>query len=211
MRVVIAEDQVLLRDGLVRLLTEGGHRVTAAVGDAVALVEAVNSTRPDLVLADVRMPPRMVDDGARAVAFLRERLPELATVVLTQQVDPGVVALLTAGHPRALGFVLKDSVMETEAFLAQVEAVGAGATVLDPAVLERSTAPAAGVLTEREAEVLARVAAGRSNAGVAADLCIAVRTVDAHLRSVFSKLGLEPGSDDNVRVLAVLTWLASQH
>lgn len=205
MRVVIAEDQVLLRDGLVRLLREAGHQVVAEVGDARHLVDQVNALRPDLVLTDVRMPPHQADDGARAAVFLRRRFPELAVVVLTQGVDPRTALVLADGRLDAFGYLLKDRVLDPADLMAHVEAVGAGGTVLDPSLTE-SVGRHHG-LTERELEVLACLARGRSNAGIATDLVISRRTVDAHLRSVFTKLALPAGGDDNQRVLAVLAWL----
>lgn len=207
MRIVIAEDQVLLRDGLVRLLESVGHAVVAQVGDARALVEEVNRHRPDLVIADVRMPPTYTDDGARAAVYLRDRFPRLAVLVLSQAVDPTLVADLTGGRVAAFGYLLKDRVLDTAAFLADVATVGSGGTVIDPAVLDGRAELAA--LTEREVEVLGRVASGRSNAGIAADLVISKRTVEAHLRSIVDKLGLDAGPEDNQRVLAVLTWFAT--
>ncbi|WP_181779076.1 LuxR C-terminal-related transcriptional regulator [Pseudonocardia pini] len=208
MRIVIAEDQILLRDGLVRLLESVGHAVVAQVGDARALVEQVNRHRPDLLIADVRMPPTYTDDGARAAVYLRDRFPELAVLVLSQTVDPGLVADLAGARVTAFGYLLKDRVLDTAAFLDDVATVGTGGTVIDPAVLDGRSAELA-ALTEREVEVLGRVASGRSNAGIAADLVISKRTVEAHLRSIVDKLGIDAGPEDNQRVLAVLTWFAS--
>lgn len=212
MRVVIAEDQVLLRDGLTRMLTGAGHAVVAEVGDARRLVEAVNEHRPDLVVTDLRMPPGDADDGARTATYLRERYPGLAVLVLSQVVEPGLTAMVD-GHARAFGYLLKDRVLDVESFLAAVAEVARGGTVVDPAVVERLVRTADGSLhhlTEREVEVLSRMASGRSNAGIAADLVISRRTVDAHLRSVFTKLALPGSPDDNQRVLAVLRWLAGR-
>ncbi|KQT94732.1 hypothetical protein ASG49_07890 [Marmoricola sp. Leaf446] len=210
MRVVIAEDQVLLRDGLVRLVEGAGHRVVAAVGDARQLVAAVNAGRPDLVLTDVRMPPDNTDDGARAALLLRQRVPGLAVVVLTQGVDAPTAARLADGRADAFGYLLKDRVLDTDTFVAQLEAVAAGGTVIDDAVGDgvRREDHRLDALTEREREVLGRLASGRSNPGIAADLVISRRTVDAHLRSIFAKLAFDVGEDDNQRVLAVLRWLA---
>lgn len=211
MRIVIAEDQVLLRDGLVRMLTAAGHDVVAQVGDARSLVEQVNAVRPDLLICDIRMPPTHTDDGARAAVFLRDRFPRLAVLMLTQVIDPGVVAALAGGRVQGFGYLVKDRVLDTDTFLEQIETVGAGGTAIDLAVVDghlRREGGRLGTLTDREVEVLSRLASGRSNAGIAADLVISRRTVDAHLRSIFDKLGITTEPDDNQRVLAVLTWLA---
>ena len=210
MRVVIAEDQVLLRDGLARLLQDEGHELVSQVGDAHRLIEAVNSERPDLVISDIRMPPQYLDDGARAVAQLRDRFPRLATIVLTQVVEPAMVAAAAGGRTDRFGYLLKDRVLDTDDFLAQVRTVGEGGTAIDAAAVRgfvRRTSARLAMLTEREVEVLSRVASGRSNAGIAADLVISRRTVDAHLRSIFDKIGLAAEPEENQRVLAVLRWL----
>lgn len=210
MRVVIAEDQVLLRDGLARLLTGAGHAVVAEVGDGRSLIAEVSARRPDLVIADVRMPPTHTDEGARAVLYLRERYPELAVLILSQGVEPSLLATLAAGEARSFGYLLKDRVLDTEVFLGQLEVVGSGGTAIDPMVIDgcvRRSQDRLSSLTEREIEVLRLLASGRSNAGIAADLVISRRTVDAHLRSIFTKLGIEAAPDDNQRVLAALDWL----
>lgn len=211
MRIVIAEDQVLLRDGLVRLLSAAGHTVVAQVGDARHLIEQVNEHRPDLVIADNRMPPGFADDGIRAVALLRSRFSDLAVLMLTQAVEPSLVAAVAGGRMQAFGYVLKDRVLDTRTFLAQVQRVGEGGTAIDAAVVDgylRREGGRLAPLTDREIEVLSLVASGRSNAGIAADLVISRRTVDAHLRSIFTKLDLGASTDDNQRVLAVLNWLS---
>lgn len=213
MRVVIAEDQVLLRDGLARLLIDAGHQVVAQVGDARSLVEQVNEQRPDLVVADIRMPPTLTDDGARAVRLLRDRFPTLAVVMLTQVVDPALVGSLSGGRLQAFGYLLKDRVLDTDEFLAALDTVAAGGTSIDPVVVEgyvRRHRGGPADLTDRDAQVLGLLASGRSNAGIAHDLVVSRRTVDAHLRSVFTKLGIEADPDDNQRVLAVLSWLGGR-
>lgn len=213
MRIVIAEDQVLLRDGLVRLLSGAGHPVVGQVGDGRRLVAEVSEQRPDLVIADVRMPPTYTDEGAAAVLYLRDRFPELAVVILSQVVEPSLVATLTGGQERGFGYLLKDRVLDTQVFLDQLATVVHGGTAIDPVVVERclrQSRPRLQSLTEREIEVLGLVASGRSNAGVATDLVISRRTVDAHLRSIFTKLGIEADPDGNQRVLAALDWLSSQ-
>lgn len=213
MRIVIAEDQVLLRDGLSRLLTGAGHAVVGQVGDGRRLVAEVSDQRPDLVIADVRMPPTYTDEGAKAVLYLRDRFPGLAVVILSQVVEPSLVATLTGGQVRGFGYLLKDRVLDTQVFLDQLATVAEGGTAIDPVVVEgylRHSRPRLSGLTEREVEVLRLVASGRSNAGVATDLVISRRTVDAHLRSIFTKLGIETDPDGNQRVLAALDWLSSQ-
>jgi len=212
-RVVIAEDQVLLRDGLVRLLRDAGHDVVAEVGDARSLISSVNRERPDLVISDIRMPPTHQDDGARAVSFLRERFPDLAVVMLTQVIEPALVAELSQGRVASFGYLLKDRVLDTDAFLDQLEAVATGGTAIDPIVIDgfvRRDGDRLSRLTEREVDVLSRLASGRSNSGIAADLVISKRTVDAHLRSIFDKLGILSDPEDNQRVLAVLEWITGQ-
>ncbi|KGN37109.1 LuxR C-terminal-related transcriptional regulator [Knoellia subterranea] len=211
MRVVIAEDQVLLRDGVTRLLTDNGHDVVAQVGDANVLVDEVNRHRPDLLIADIRMPPTFTDDGARAVLFLRRRFPRLAVVMLTERVDPGLAAQLTDGRVASFGYLLKDRVLDTNDFLASLDAVAGGATIIDPIVVSgyvRREGGRLATLTSREVEVLCLVASGRSNQGIAADLIVSSRTVDAHMRSIFTKLGIGGDPEGNQRVLAVLDWLA---
>ena len=214
MRIVIAEDQVLLRDGLARLLTDAGHAVVAQVGDGRSLVSEVSAQRPDLVIADVRMPPTYTDEGAQAVLYLRDRFPELAVVILSQGVEPSLISALSNGRVRAFGYLLKDRVLDTDVFLQQLGHVAAGGTAVDPAVVEGGVRHSRGrleVLTEREVEVLRLVASGRSNPGIAAELVISRRTVDAHLRSIFTKLGIETDPNGNQRVLAALDWLADSH
>lgn len=214
MRIVIAEDQVLLRDGLARLLTDAGHAVVAQVGDGRSLVSEVSAQRPDLVIADVRMPPTYTDEGAQAVLYLRDRFPELAVVILSQGVEPSLISALSNGRVRAFGYLLKDRVLDTDVFLQQLGHVAAGGTAVDPSVVEGGVRHSRGrleVLTEREVEVLRLVASGRSNPGIAAELVISRRTVDAHLRSIFTKLGIETDPNGNQRVLAALDWLADSH
>lgn len=211
MRVVIAEDLVLLRDGIARALNAHGFDVVAEVGDAGALIDAVTIQRPDLIVVDVRMPPGFSDEGARATRLLRARFPHLAVLVLSHTVDPDLALLLAAEHPTGFGYLLKDRVMELDAFIAAVREVAGGGTVVDPEVVERGLARRAEPLAQlspREREVLAELAKGRSNAAIAHALFVSERTVDAHLRSIFVKLGLPESADANRRVQAALTWLA---
>ncbi len=211
MRVVIAEDLVLLRDGIARALSAHGFAVVGEAGDAGALVDAVTSQHPDLIVVDVRMPPSFTDEGARATRLLRERFPALAVLVLSHTVDPDLALLLAAERPAGFGYLLKDRVMDVPEFIASVRAVAAGGTVVDPAVVERGLARRYAplqTLSPREREVLAELARGRSNAAIASALFVSERTVDAHLRSIFVKLGLPESADANRRVQAALTWLA---
>lgn len=210
MRVVIAEDQVLLRDGVVRLLEGAGNAVVGQVGDARALVAAVNEHRPDLVIADIRMPPGYADEGARAVQYLRIRFPGLPVLILSQVVEPLIVGRMAGERAAAFGYLLKDRVLDTDQFLAQLQVVASGGTVIDPVVVARSVHAERGrltTLTERELEVLQAVATGRSNPGIAADLFISRRTVEAHLRSIFQKLDIGADPNGNQRMLAALEWL----
>lgn len=212
MRVVIAEDLVLLRDGISRALTAHGFTVLAGVGDAPALIDAVCELRPELVVADVRMPPGFSDEGARAALLLRERFPELAVMVLSHTVDPTLALSLAATEPRGFGYLLKDRVMDVDAFVSALHTVAEGGTVVDPAVVERGLArreEPLRVLSDREREVLAELARGRSNAAIAAALFVSERTVDAHLRSIFTKLAMAPSVDANRRVQAALLWLSA--
>jgi len=210
MRIVIGEDQVLLRDGVRRLLESAGHDVVGEAGDARSLIAATNAERPDLLIADVRMPPGYTDDGARAVLYLRDRMPQLPVIVLSQYVEPSLLHVALSANPSAFGYLLKDRVLDTQEFLSQLEEVGAGGTVIDSAIISRSlSAERARLesLTPRELETLHAVASGRSNIGIAADLFISRRTVDAHLRSIFEKLDIRADPDGNQRVNATLHWL----
>lgn len=211
MRVVIAEDLVLLRDGISRALMARGLEVVAEVGDAGALIEAVTAERPDLIVVDVRMPPGFSDEGARATRLLRARFPDLAVLVLSHTVDPSLALMLAAERPAGFGYLLKDRVMQLEGFIDAVREVARGGTVVDPDVVElglaRRHAPLQR-LSRREREVLAELARGRSNVAIAHALFVSERTVDAHLRAIFVKLGLPESADANRRVQAALTWLA---
>lgn len=213
MRVVIAEDLVLLRDGIARAIAAHGFEVVAEVGDAGALVDEVALQRPDLVITDVRMPPGFTDEGARAARVLRERFPGLAVVVLSHVVEPELALLLASEHPGGFGYLLKDRVMQVDEFIAALRAVAAGGTVVDALVVERGLARRQAplrVLTERERDVLAALARGRSNLAIAQELFVSERTVDAHLRSIFTKLALPQDADANRRVQAALLWLAGE-
>ncbi|MEZ5085842.1 MAG: response regulator transcription factor [Tessaracoccus sp.] len=209
MRIVIGEDSALFREGISRLLEDAGHEVVAKASDAEGLIDAVETARPDLVLIDVRMPPDLTDDGARAARVLREREPELGIVLLSQHIETRhSVELVAGGH---FGYLLKDRVFDVEDFLDALRRVAGGGSALDAEVvatlLGRGGArdPLA-LLTPREREVLAVMAEGRSNAGIAKRLWLTERTVETHVASIMAKLGLRE-STEHRRVLAVLTWL----
>ncbi|MGC9665488.1 response regulator [Planosporangium sp. 12N6] len=210
-RVVLAEDGVLLREGLTGVLSRFGFDVVAAVGDAPALRDAVAAHRPDLVVTDIRMPPGFSDEGLRAAVALRDDDPHLAVVVLSQYVQAGYAsALLDSGAGRRVGYLLKDRVVDIEDFVAALRSVVGGGTVIDPEVvrrlLHRPRDPLA-ALSGREREVLALVAQGHSNAAIAQRLFITEAAVGKHIGNILAKLGLPPTDDVNRRVLAVLTYL----
>jgi DNA-binding NarL/FixJ family response regulator len=210
-RVVIAEDSVLLRAGLVRLLETAGIDVVAAVGDADALVAAAQRHQPDLVLVDVRMPPTHTDDGLRAALTLRRSYPRMAVLVLSQYVEERYAVELLTGQTRGIGYLLKDRVADVGEFLAALHRVAGGGTALDPEVvaqlLVRRRSDPLDSLTRRETEVLALMAEGRSNGGIAAALMLSDSAVAKHVGSIFTKLDLSPADNDHRRVLAVLRFL----
>jgi len=209
--VVLAEDSVLLREGLVGLLERFGHRVAAAVGDAEALREAVLAHGPDLVVTDVRMPPGFQDEVLRAALALRAARPGLPVLVLSQYVQRAYAAeLLDTGDGTAVGYLLKDRIGQVEQFAEAVERVAAGGTVVDPEVvrqlLRRRRDPLA-ALTPREREVLGLVAEGHSNAAIARELVVTEAAVGKHIGNILAKLDLPPAGDTHRRVLAVLAYL----
>ena len=213
LRIVIADDAVLLREGLVRLLTEQGHRVVAAVGDGPSLVEAVLAHDPDVSIVDVRMPPSHTDEGLRAAVTARKARPGTAILVLSQYVEMSYADDLLATGP-AVGYLLKDRVAAIDEFLDGLRRVAGGGTVLDPEVVaqllvrKRARDPLA-VLTAREREVLALMAEGQSNTAIARRLVVSEGAVEKHVSNIFTKLDLPPDGDSNRRVLAVLTYLRS--
>ena len=210
-RLVLAEDSVLLRDGLVGLLTRFGYEVVAAVGDADALLAAAAEHTPDVVVTDVRMPPGFQDEGLHAAVKLREERPGLPVLVLSQYVQRAYAAeLLDSGDGTGVGYLLKDRVGQVEEFVAALREVAAGGTVVDPEVvrqlLRRRRDPLAR-LSPREREVLALMAEGRSNGAIAKALVVSDAAVGKHIGSILTKLDLPPADDTHRRVLAVLAYL----
>jgi len=215
MRVVIAEDLVLLRDGMARLLTDNGLEVVAAVGDADALRHAVRLESPDIAIVDIRLPPNFRDEGLRVALELRRTAPETAILVVSQYVEHAYAAeLLAEAGAGGIGYLLKDRVIDVSDFVDAVRRVAAGGTALDPEVvaqlLGHRGAKRLAELTAREREVLELVAEGRSNAAVAKALVLSVGAVEKHIASIFQKLGLPPSDSDHRRVLAVLAYLGPE-
>jgi DNA-binding NarL/FixJ family response regulator len=211
MRVVIAEDSVLLREGLTRLLTEAGIDVAATAGDAEAFLRAVDANTPDAVVVDVRMPPTFSDEGLRAALVVRKRWPGTGVLVLSQYVEERYAAdLLSVRAAGGVGYLLKDRVAEVTDFLDALERVANGGSAIDPEVIAQlltRRADPLSPLTARERDVLALMAEGRSNAAIAASLVVGAGAVEKHVNSIFMKLGLAPADTDHRRVLAVLTYL----
>ncbi len=212
MRIVIAEDFALLRAGLVRLLEDEGHEVLAAVEDAETLLRAVGEHRPDVVITDVRMPPTNTDEGLRAALVIRATWPQVGVLVLSQYVEERYATELLAGETSGVGYLLKDRVADVGDFIADLNRVFDGGTVLDPEVVSQLFArsrrrdPLA-ALTAREREVLALMAEGRTNAAIAAELVVTEGAVEKHVSNIFTRLGLLPADTDHRRVLAVLRYL----
>ncbi|MFJ4205820.1 response regulator [Streptomyces sviceus] len=211
LRLIVAEDAVLLREGLVGLLQRVGHEVVAAVGDADALVAAVRADRPDLIVTDVRMPPSLSDDGLRSAVALREEFPGLPVLVLSQYVERSyALRLLDSGGGAGVGYLLKERVSAVVDFVSAIERVAAGGTVVDPEVitqLVRLRQDPLERLSPREREVLALIAEGRTNAGLAKHLFISEAAVNKHIGNIFNKLDLSVDTEGHRRVLAVLAFL----
>jgi len=211
MRVVIAEDNAILRDGLVGLLTDRGHEVVAAVSDGDALRSAASALQPDVCVVDIRMPPSFTDEGLRAAIAMRRAQPDIGVLVFSQYVETRYAAELLADSARGVGYLLKDRVADVREFVDALTRVAAGGTALDPEVvaqlLGRSRRDGLAELTPREREVLERMAEGLSNAGIAAALVVSERAVEKHVANIFLKLDLPPSETDNRRVLAVLRYL----
>jgi DNA-binding NarL/FixJ family response regulator len=213
-RIVIAEDSVLLRAGLTRLLVDAGEEVVASVGDADELLRVVELHQPDLCVVDVRMPPTHTDDGLRAALEIRRRWPSVGILVLSQYVEERYATELLAVDTAGLGYLLKDRVADVADFVSDVRRVGAGGTALDPEVVAQLLArsgrgSALDRLSPREREVLGLMAEGRSNQAIAAALVVSDGAVEKHVSNIFTKLDLLPAEQDNRRVLAVLRWLDS--
>ena len=210
MRIVISEDGTLFREGLARLLEDAGHEVVAKTVDAPSLIAAVDTTLADLAIVDIRMPPDNTDDGARAARILRANHPELGIVLLSQHMETNhSVELVSSGR---FGYLLKDRVFDVDDFLDALRRVANGGSALDPEVVSLLLSPLRAsdqlaALTPREREVLALMAEGRTNRGIARRLWLTERTVETHVASILSKLGLGADEEDHRRVLAVLTFL----
>lgn len=211
-RAIVADDSVLLRDGIVRLLTDSGFDVVAAVGDADALLDATTELQPDLVLVDVRMPPTHTDEGLRAAIEIRHRYPQIAVLVLSQYVEERYAAELLEGDIAGVGYLLKDRVIDVDEFLTALRRVAAGGSAVDAEVISQvlgrsRRSSELDRLTPREREVLNLMAEGLSNAGISERLVISPGAVEKHISNVFMKLDLPPENHAHRRVLAVLTYL----
>jgi DNA-binding NarL/FixJ family response regulator len=214
MRIVIAEDAAIMRDGLTQTLARRGHDVLAAVADAEALRLAIERHRPDVAIIDVRMPPTHTDEGLRAAKAINQDFPEVGVLVFSQYIEARAAAELFASAPAGAGYLLKDRVADVSDFIDALSRIARGGTVLDPEVVRqllqagRRTDTLA-ALTPREREVLSLIAQGRSNAAIAAALFISPKVVEKHVANIFDKLGLAPSDTDNRRVIAAITYLES--
>jgi DNA-binding NarL/FixJ family response regulator len=212
MRVMLADDSVLLREGLARMLAESGFEVMAQVGDAASLLAAVDANPPDVCIVDIRMPPTNTTEGLQAALQLRARHPRVAVLVLSQYVETRYAMELLARGADGVGYLLKDRVGDVAELLSALRSVAAGRSVIDPTVVSRLVgrhrqADPLETLTAREREVLGLMAEGRSNRAIGERLFLSPKTVETHVSAIFEKLGIEDTSDDNRRVLSVLTWL----
>ena len=215
MRAVIADDSLLLREGVARVLADAGIEVAASVGDADALRRVVATEKPDVAIVDVRMPPTQTDEGSRAAEAIRERHPEVGILMLSQVVEAHTALRLFGERPEGFGYLLKDRVLEIDDFVEAVKRVARGGTAMDPQVVsqlvgKRRKDDPIDDLSPREREVLELMAEGRSNAGICAKLFLSSKTVETHVSSIFSKLRLAQAPDDHRRVLAVLAYLRAE-
>jgi DNA-binding NarL/FixJ family response regulator len=212
-RIVIAEDNAILRDGLSGLLTDRGHEVVAAVGDGEGLRAAVPLHRPDVCVVDIRMPPTFTDEGLRAAIAVRHEQPDVGVLVFSQYVETRYASELLANSARGVGYLLKDRVADVREFVDALTRVAAGGTALDPEVVAQllgaSRRDGLSTLTPREREVLERMAEGLSNGGIAAALVVSERAIEKHVANIFMKFGMPPSDSENRRVLAVLRYLQS--
>ena len=213
MRVLIAEDQALLREGLARLFRDGGHHVVSTLRDADQLLSTTEQEQPDLAVIDIRMPPTFTDEGARAARSIKQRHPDVGVLLLSQHIETThAVELVALG---GFGYLLKDRVLEVDEFLATAERVAAGGSALDPMVVANLVTPAdtgpVGRLSERERDVLELMAQGLTNAAIANRLVVSERTVEAHIRHILTKLDITDSEDGHRRVLAVLAYLNGGH
>ena len=214
LRIVIAEDAAIMRDGLTQTLTRRGHEVVAAVADAQALREAVDTYLPDVAIIDVRMPPTHTDEGLRAAQAIHSEHPKIGVLVFSQYIETRSAAELFGGSPAGVGYLLKDRVADVSDFLEAIARVAQGGTVLDPEVVRQLLSASRrtdslAALTPREREVLSLMAQGRSNTAIAEALFISPGVVEKHVASIFAKLGLAPSDSDNRRVIAAIRYLES--
>ena len=215
MRVVVADDSVLLREGIVRILADSGFDVVGQAGDAEDLIRKVSAHKPDVAIVDVRMPPTNTDDGLRAAQKIRAEQPNTGVLVLSQYIEEGYALELLSENAEGVGYLLKSRVMDVDEFMGALDRVIAGGSVVDPGLVrelfaqQRRSDPL-GELTSREREVLALMAEGRSNAGIARRLWLASGTVEKHVKSILAKLDIHATDDDHRRVLAVITFLESR-
>jgi DNA-binding NarL/FixJ family response regulator len=212
MRVVIADDSVLLRAGLVRILEDAGFEVVAQASDAEDLLRKVRAHKPDVAVTDIRMPPTQTDEGLRAAQQIRKELPEVGVLVLSQFIDEGYAVELLQGSAEGIGYLLKDRISDVSTFTDALRRVGEGGSALDPEVVaqllgRRRTNDPLDRLTPREREVLGHMAEGRTNGAIARELVVTERAIEKHVTSIFSKLGLSTAEDGHRRVLAVLKYL----
>ena len=214
MRVVVAEDVMLTREGITRLLTDSGIEVVGEAGDAAALLNAVHTTRPDAAIFDIRMPPTHTDEGLVAAQQIRTEQPGVSVLILSQYIEPHYAMRLLEEHPERVGYLLKERVFDIANLIDALRRLADGETVVDPTIVarlfarKRRTDPL-NELTEREREVLTLIAEGLSNQAIAARIFVTERTVEAHVKQIFQKLGLNTDPDSHRRVLAVLTYLRS--